>query len=235
MKKLLVVGAIAALGLNSVVLAGGLPEEPMASPTASTSDTGVYLGIQGGFGMTNWKNLDGVFTSSRTVGGVLVTNTTTTKVGRDNGFVGRVFLGYDINRYFALEAGYSYFFNKPTFDTTATIAAQGVTATNTTSGKIKRTHNIDVMGKIKVPVVDNFDLYAKLGVNYLMTKPDSGNMSSTNNFNVAFGAGADYYITPNIIANVEWLRFNGKAKVTDSKYQPNTDAFLIGLRYKFEI
>lgn len=214
MKKLLVISAVAALGLSSLAFAGGLPEEmPMAS--SATNDTGVYVGIEGGFGMTNWKNIDD--NDSRTI-------------SKDNGAVGRAFLGFDLNRYFAIEAGYTYFFNKP--------------INNDKDSKkdldfVKRTQNIDLMFKGKLPVVDNFDLYAKLGVNYLMTSFASGNEitteGSTNNFNVAFGAGADYYITPNVIANVEWLRFNGKAKREDKKYQPFTDAFMIGIRYKFDL
>ena len=58
--------------------------------------------------------------------------------------------------------------------------------------------------------------------------------SNTNNFGVTFGAGADYAITPNVIANVEWLRNSGSSK-WDNKYQPNTDAFMLGLRYKFDL
>jgi opacity protein-like surface antigen len=214
MKKLLVVSAIAALGLNSVALAGGLPEEmPMAPAAVATSDAGIYLGIEGGYGMTHWKNLesaDSVFS-----------------ISNDNGIVGRAFLGYDINRYFALEFGYSYFFNKAK-----------INVLNVEVASVK-TQAFDLMGKIKAPVVENFDLYAKLGVNYLMSHGSSnfsgfGNDKNTNNFNVAYGAGADYYITPNVIVNIEWLRFNGNAKL-GNKYQPNTDAFMIGLRYKFDL
>lgn len=167
--------------------------------------------------MTNWKNVD--------------TDISGIKISNDDGFVGRAFLGYDLNRYFALEAGYTYFFVQPKEKNTA----------GTEQNKIKRTHNIDVMGKVKAPVADNFDLYAKLGVNYLMSdfdKKTGGQLVITEDsrkyFNVAYGAGADYCITPNIIANVEWLRFNGSAKI-DKHYQPNTDAFMIGLRYKIEI
>ena len=106
---------------------------------------------------------------------------------------------------------------------------------------------IDLMGKIKAPVADNVDFYAKLGANYLMSKFDnltlggavSVNKQNIDNFNVAYGAGIDYSITPNIIANLEWLRFNGYTRVWDSsgkvKYQPHTDAFMVGLRYKFDV
>jgi opacity protein-like surface antigen len=223
MKKLLVVSAIAALGLSSVAFAGGLPETMPAAPAAVSSDTGIYVGLSAGYGINNWKNLDGLNSIS---------------VGKDNGVVGRFFVGYDINRYFAAELGYTRFFNKPTF------------SFNREYNKVKSTQVFDLMGKIKAPVVDNFDLYAKLGVGYMMTNFDTNTplVSDTGTtkknrraFNVAFGVGADYYITPNIIANIEWLRFNGYPKhnagggVFEDKYQPYSDAFLVGLRYRFDI
>lgn len=211
MKKLLVVSAVAVLGLTSVAFAGGLPEEMPAAPVAVASDTGIYLGLSGGFGMTNWKNMDGV----------------TGNVSNDNGFVGRAFLGYNINRYFAIEAGYSYFFN------------QVSTVLNTTLGigKIK-TQAVDAFFKGNLPVVDNFDLYAKLGAGWLFTQnnpwANSGSGGNSNNINVAFGAGADYYITPNVIANIEWMRIEGNANI-NTNYIPYTDEFMIGLRYKFDL
>ena len=221
MKKLLVVSAIAALGLTSVALAGGLPEEmPMAPAAVSSSDTGFYLGLSGGYGMTNWKNFEGI----------KILGVQQISISRDNGAVGRAFLGYDLSRYFAIEFGYSYFFNKPkiAFD-------NGAGAFGNAAAFVKSTQAFDLMGKIKAPVVDNFDLYAKLGGNYLIS--NGNGYSGVKSFNVAFGAGADYYITPNIIANVEWLRFNGKAKLSEdgNTYQPNTDAFMVGLRYKFDM
>lgn len=212
MKKLLVVSAVAVLGLTSAAFAGGLPEEMPAAPVAASScDTGLYLGLQGGFGMTNWVNAENIMFGQ--------------KVHKDNGLVGRVFAGYDINRYFAVEGGYSYFFNKANF-----------TVGKITTGDIK-TMAFDLMGKGKLPVVESFDLYAKLGMNYLMSRMSSfanKPSSNTNNFNVAFGAGADYYITSNVIVNLEWLRLNGKARL-NKDYQPSTDSFMVGLRYRFDM
>jgi opacity protein-like surface antigen len=202
MKKILVISTVAALGLSAAALAGGLPETMPLAPVSS-SDMGLYVGLNGGFGMTNWKNKEGM----------------TTKISKDNGFVSRVFVGADLNKYFAAEFGYAWFFNKPKMNDNA---------------YMKNTMAFDLMGKIKAPVADNLDLYGKVGVNYLMTHGDTSTKNAKN-FNVAFGAGADYYITPNVIVNVEWLRYNGKAKFSDSEYQPHTDAFLLGLRYKFDI
>lgn len=197
MKKILVVSAIAALGLSSVALAGGLPEEmPMAPAAIGSSEAGVYLGIQGGYGLSNWK----IFSNN---------------VEKDNGFVGRAFLGYDINKYFATEFGYTHFFNK--------VKINAVEIKNQT---------FDLVGKIKAPIADEVNLYAKLGADYMISKGDS---NSEKNFGVAYGAGVDYSITPNVIVNLEWLRHNGRIKLSDNKLQPWTDAFLVGVRYKWDV
>jgi len=224
MKKLLAVSAIAALGFSSLSQAGGLPEEMAMAPMAyGSSDQGIYVGIQGGWGITHWKSIE------------RVDNTGLRNIESDNGAVGRVFLGFDLCKYFAIEGGYSYFFNNPKIKTAST----GVEL-----DKVKRTHAIDLMGKIKAPVADEFNLYAKLGAAYQMTKLDKGGNTTPagypgdknrDNITLAYGAGADYYITPNVIANIEWLRFNGRANANDSKFQPPTDAFMVGLRYKFDI
>lgn len=210
MKKLSVVSAVLALGLSSVALAGGFPEvAPYAPEAAIASDAGFIFGVSGGYGMTNWKNVDKSY-----------------KVSKDNGFVGRVFAGYDFNKYVGVETGYSYFFNKAKLEL------------GTIGSTEYKTQAIDLMLKLKAPVVDGFDLYGKIGGNYLMSNASSSGVAPSNNiknFNVAYGFGADYYITPNIIANVEYLNFGGKAKLLDNDYQPNTNAFMVGLSYKIEL
>ena len=216
MKKLLTVSAIAALGLSSIALAGGLPEEmPIAPAAVGSADAGVYLGLQGGYGMSNWN----IFTA---------------RVDNDNGFIGRVFAGYDFNKNFAVELGYLHFFNK---------AKMKEDNANYNEAK---TQTFDLVGKIKAPVADEVNLYGKLGANYMLTKIDvtgTGSMlaeaKTWKEFGVTYGAGIDYSVTPNVIVNLEWLRHNGRIKVgtgsTDTKFQPWTDSFLVGVRYKFDL
>ncbi|CAL7959544.1 Outer membrane protein [Gammaproteobacteria bacterium] len=210
MKKLLAVSAIAALGLTSTIaFADDLPEEMSAAPVA------VYLGIEGGLGLTNWKQ--------------------SFSTNNDSGFVGRAFLGYDLNKYFAAEFGYSYFFNQTK-----------ITRIAVNDYKIN-TQSFDLVGKGKLPILDKFSLFAKFGIGCLLsnvraqTSPEtmSGFANNRTAFNVVYGIGADYNFTPNIIANIEWLRVNGKLKWVNnsdlSKLQRYTDAFMIGLRYKFDL
>lgn len=224
MKKLLVVSAVAVLGLTSAAFAGGLPEEMPAAPVAaSVNDSGIYLGLNAGYGLTHLNDL-----ANSSIEGV-----NTTGVHKDNGLVGRVFAGYDINRYFAVEGGYSYFFNKANLDFVTTTQGHHnrIKTVSGNSGDIK-TMAFDLMGKIKAPVCDSFDLYAKLGGSYLMSRIDG--LGNNNNFNLAYGAGADYSITPDVIVSLDWLRLNGSAKL-NGNYQPNADLLMVGLRYKFDL
>jgi OmpA-OmpF porin, OOP family len=207
MKKSLVISAVAVLGLTSVAFAGGIPEEMPAAPSAA-SEQGVYVGISGGYGMTNWKNVENNYFNNHAV----------SKVDKDNGFVGRAFLGYDIDKHFAIEAGYSYFFNKAKLTSTKTVEVKA--------------QSIDLFGKVKGPVTDEFNLYAKVGAAYIMSKIVDGD--SHNHIGPAFGVGAEYSVTSNIIVSAEWLRNIGSPKI-DKDYQPSTDAFLAGVRYRFDI
>lgn len=201
MKKL-AISALAVLGLSANVLAGGLPEEMPVSPCAA-SDMGVYVGLSGGFGLTNYKQWE--------VNGH--------GAHSDSHFVSRLFIGADLNRYFATEFGYATFWGKAKFD----------------SNKLRMVQAFDLFGKIKAPVLENLDIYGKLGVNFLLgnEKHSDNSTCKDESFNLAFGAGVDYAITPNIIVNAEWLRYNGNAH--QKHHNPNADAFMVGVRYKFEL
>lgn len=221
MNKLLVVSAVAVLGLSSVAFAGKhhnhhhvnkapCPCVKQASVvTCAASDAGWFIGLQSGLGLTNWKNAENSY-----VGG----SDHNDDVHADNAFVGRIFTGYDFNKYFALEGGYSYFFNEAKF------TPHGLYNIKTTA--------FDIYGKGTLPLVDKFDLYAKLGLDLLMT--NINNAPNRQNVGIAFGAGVDYHFTPNVITNAEWSRMNGNARISSDRYQPNTDAFMVGVRYKFD-
>lgn len=220
--KLSVVSAIAALSLTSLTYAGGLPDNTSPTPIATGSNSGLYLGLEGGLGVTNWKNL--------TISATPIIYT----CKHDNGIVGRVFVGYDINKYLAAEFGYTHFGNTVTFTTDA----------NDGDFFDVKTQALDLLGKIKAPLTDTFNLYAKIGINYLSSKiTNINNMpllyflpvseKTNKTLSVTYGIGAEYAITSNIIANAEWLYYRGSAQM-DSNFQPYTDTYMVGLRYKFD-
>lgn len=171
----------------------------------SGNDAGFVVGVQGGYADTHWDNQD-------------PENTLNVK---DTGFTARGYVGYDINRYLGLEAGYTYL-PKTTFN----------------GGDIKN-YTIDLLAKLSVPVTNVFSLYAKAGGSYFNSKgkatdPETGvNLSGTNtHVGPAFGVGAAYEVVPNFAIDLSWMRFSGQGK-QDSDYQPNPDVVLLGVSYKF--
>lgn len=130
---------------------------------------------------------------------------------------GGVNAGYDFNQYIAAELGYNY---------------------------LGDTQAVDLVGKIHVPVIDNFGLFAKTGVGYLRR---TGGYSSAGNVNLVYGFGGDYKITPHLITDVSFTRFNGNSKesfnylnnyfntysLSYKNYLPNADLYAVGLTYKF--
>lgn len=202
MNKKLLIG-IASLSLSPLAFASGDLGYAPASAVDSWNP-GVYIGLQAGYGMTGWNE------ALSDIRGVDVENS--------DAFAGRVYLGYDFHKNFAIEAGYTQFFNSPKID--------GFDA-------FGNTYAIDLMGKIKANVIDNFGLYAKLGAAYLHTNGDGAD--AVDNINVAYGAGAFYDITPNISADLSWTRFNGNSSFGDENYQPSADLFALGIMYKFNM
>jgi opacity protein-like surface antigen len=220
-KKNLFIGVVA-LGLSPIVLANGY------MPPADTWAPGIYVGLQGGYGMTNWDAPNNVAILIAEEEGV-----TTSGVSDSDAFVGRLSLGYDFHKNFAIEAGYAYFFNNPS------VIFNGVE-----SHVVGNTYAIDLMGVIKANVVDNFGLYAKAGIACLHTGAGDKivapngytyQKNTINNFNVAYGAGAYYDITQNVSVDASWLRYNGDQHILTDDYQPYADLFMIGIKYKFII
>jgi len=209
MKKSLLISAIAVFGLTSSAF------------SATSSDAGVYMGLQGGLSLSNLQDIQGIIKNGYKI----------IDAQGDHGFVSRVFIGYDINRYFAVESGYSYFFNESCVNRVEIYTTKQNVISQPDGGN---SMVVDLYGKGKLPLIKNFDLYAKLGANLFMARVE-GSGNNRNNVNMSFGAGTDYRITSNFIANFEWLRINGNARISNIHYQPNADLFLLGLRYKFDL
>jgi opacity protein-like surface antigen len=199
---------IVALSLSPIVLANH--HIPASTDTWVPS---AYVGLQGGDGMTHSDDVE-------KLGSYLL--------GYDNisnidGFAGRVYFGYDFHKNIAIEAGYSYLFNKP-----SAIMEESDEHFNLCGN----TWAIDLMGVVKINIVEAFGLFTKLGINYLQTNHGDQDFDEVHNFNVAYGAGFFYDITKNISVDVSWLRYNGNEKFSVD-YQPHVDNFTVGVRYKF--
>lgn len=231
-KKVLFV-ALAALGLSSTAA--------LASVNSTSSNPNVYVGLQAGYGDTNWSDTDVAYNQNTQFG----------LKSKDGVFAGRIFTGYNFNQYLAVEGGYTYFGNtKTTLTVPATVASNNANILPLTSGTVDgtittKTYGLDLVGRINVPVTDGFGLYAKAGPGYLHSSLSGMGASTTSkNVDLVFGGGADYQIGQNLVADVSFTRFNGNHNLSDfSKlasgksggYQPNADLYAVGLAYKFNV
>lgn len=147
---------------------------------------------------------------------------------RDTGY--KIFGGYQLNRNFAIEAGYfdlgkhSYGFTTVPFGT-----FNGET----------RVHglNLDLVGI--APLSDRFSLFGRVGAAYARSKTDvsrTGNIvlnnfdSSTNKTNVKVGLGLQYAITPALAVRGELERY----RINDPiRNKGHIDMASIGLVYRF--
>lgn len=227
LNKVLAVSVLA-LGFASAVFASGEMPVATAMPAAEVSNNYVYIALQGGYALQYFKdyyNNDDAWSPWRPELGE------SASTSDEGGFGARVSLGYGFNQYFAVEAGYSYLFNKPELNA----GGDGFPIPGIEIAEVK-TQIIDAFFKVKAPVADNFDLYAKVGADYMMNDYDEENFSGVHGdvkeFGPAFGVGAAYNFTPNWTVDLSWTRYIGQIKI-NSDWQPNIDFFALGIMYKF--
>lgn len=223
--------AVSALGLTSAAA--------FANSSNVNSNPDVYVGIQGGYGNTHWNdaNIPADFFYDPTEGATDL-NTGLSDFGfpgsravsfDHSGIAGRIFAGYDFNQYFAVETGYTLF------------SKANMKVGGRKIGSVK-TYGIDLLGKITVPVVDNFGVYAKAGPGYLHSTGSSAllgrgaiDTGSVDNIDLVYGFGAQYAFMPNLVADVSFTRYNGNHKIFNKNFQPDADLYAVGLAYKFNI
>ena len=206
--KNLVVSSVAVLGLASAAFAGGLREAPVAPRAVDNNcccEMTLRPYINFGLGMANTGWKN--FDSD---------------VKRDVGFAWNMGIGCELNKFFSAELAYLHSFNSPKLD------GQKVAG---------NTFAFALLGKLSAPVFEGFNLFAKFGPSLLTTRKGEVKTFdySRTNFNVAFGAGAEFKVADDLFVTAEWLRVNGRAKGEHKNYQPAADFYTIGVRYVFDI
>lgn len=230
--------------LNKKVILGliaGAAVSVVSSAALADAVAGPYVGVQLGYGDNHADYLDKTIDAG--LGIVLdshnnligLTNETDTISLNHSAFAGRLYAGYDFNRYFAVEAGYTRFSNtniKINDVETDLLTGKVINATGI-SGHYE-TQAVDAVGKVHAPIADGFGVYAKAGVDYLDTKVSiAGGKGSENNVGLVYGLGTDYQISPHLVADVSFTRLNGDNNPHSNHYQPNADLYAAGLTYKF--
>jgi len=199
----------------------------VAAPAAQGAEGRWYLGAGGG--ESRLKNDDSSINAALV--GTGATATAFTK--DDNSVQYKFYVGYEINKYFAVEGGY---FHLGDFSFNAVTAPAG-----TFAGNIKNSKgwNLDLLGRLPL-YQERFSIFARVGGQSSKTSDlFSGTGAATfpvnpapskSEINWKAGAGAEFMFTKNLGTRAEWERyhisdgFNGHLDV---------DAYTLNLLYKF--
>lgn len=157
-KKLLVLAAatVAAVGATAV-LAGG--SDHMAMPSEPSFQNSIYLDGHIGGALSNWKNFN-----ANNVMGASGNSFYAPNKNSKGGFTGGLDLGYNITQHIAVEGGWFYL---PQVKGAPT--ALGALAKMTGTAKIDSWFAYGA-AKLSVPVMENLDLFGKMGVAYRSLK-----------------------------------------------------------------
>lgn len=194
----------------------------MSSPSAMADDAFWYIG--GNIGQSKAK-IDDERITAQLPGSVSISDDKT-----DTAY--KLFGGYQLNKNFALEAGY---FNLGEFGYTATTAPAG-----SLSGKIKlQGVNLDLVGIM--PINEKFSVFGRLGLSYTEAKdqfsssgvvpiPSDPNPSNSSS-NYKFGAGVQYDFNESLGMRLEGERYRIDDAVGNLG---DIDLISVGLVYRFD-
>lgn len=199
----------------------------LSACVVNAGQTGVYFGGQVGQ-MRVQSDSQGADSVNEFIG--TVTPITVSPM-KKTGMAGRLFLGYQISKYAAIETGYTRFSSIDFEPQTSFFVNPSVSSSV-----------LDIAGKAIFPIQDQFEVYAKAGAAYTMIKASyfkptvtvsggavtvKGSSERDNKMRPEFGIGATYYFNPNWSVDVSATRVMAKS------YIKNIDLFSVGIAYHF--
>lgn len=212
-------------------------------PVAQENARGIY--VEGNVGYANhpWQN-----DRTTTVGLENQLGVLTNLSNINGGAVGGVDAGFQFNRYFSLEGGWSYI---PTagYNRIRTVTLPVAQTTFTLPEGLQVYINSGlayIAAKGSMPVCDKLDVFAKLGAAYaynhtnvnvpasLVNSPTVYTTNHSNFWNALWGFGFQYAVLENWSANVQYDYVPGYREASANHFiTPDIQLVTFGLGYKF--
>jgi len=190
--------------IAALLAASGLVVSSAAMAQAKPADTGWYAGVS-----------VGQSSSSDACNGVSGPGVSCDD--KDTAF--KIFGGYQINRNFGAELGYTDL---------GKVEAKGGGVTASVEAKA-----FELVGVGRFPINNQFSIYGKLGLYRADSKGRSnvGVSADETNTDLTYGVGVQYNFTGNLGVRGEWQRYSsvGGGDIGDS----DVDVLSVGLVYKF--
>lgn len=194
--------------MKKTVLALIATAATLGAVTAHAAEPGPYIGIGGVYNKNQYN----------------IANDTTGGDKKSNEFGGKIYGGYQIDKMFAVEAGYTQF-GKQKYDYTVGADKGSIEA---------KAKSFYIAGKAAYPINEQFSVFGKLGIgrnkNDVNASGLAANLDNNGNKTALYAAiGAEYMITPKFGLEVSYERY-GKNKTDQGR---KNGAFGFGARYHF--
>jgi OOP family OmpA-OmpF porin len=197
--------------LKKVALAAAIASVGLSASAFAVTDNGLYAGLQLG--------------QSRVVD---IPNTLPW-AGADvdkNNFAGRVYLGYQFNKYISTELGY---------EDLGTVDINHILHTPGMNSSIKQQAG-DLIAKASLPIGDHFNVFALGGGAYADFSQDNNNLANYSNvgnkgevsgIRPTYGVGASYDVNRKLSLDLSWRQIYGGSDVQSVNFTG------VGLAYHF--
>ena len=212
-KKLLI---LAAAGVASALAGGASNYSAPAASMSSEDQVGLYVGVNGGWDQLGWKNQVGTATGS-----------SWNNAASEGSFTLGADVGYSFNQYLAVELGGFWLPTEAKY--TAASPANNLTL---------KTWDLYLAGKGTVDLMDDVNLFGKLGVAYTHTDvsgtPTTISVATGDQgtWRPLFAAGLGYDFAQDWNVNAQYALILGRQS-NGKTYSPNQNIYTLGVAYTF--
>lgn len=238
-KKILVLAA-AGLGLAgaTAALAGG----PDMVPAEPAFQQNIYVQGDVGGASVNWRGFaSGAFagTTNQRISGNVVSN------NGKGGFTAGAALGWNFMEHLSVEAGWFWLPRVSGRTGAATVSVPPNTAVDTNVSNVTvQSWFAYFAAKGDINLMDNLDLFAKLGVSYRRVGYEDTQVNTLVQFtgnkggywSPMFALGLQYHFSDAFYGDAQWMHVPGHNRAgRQSRNAPSANLFTLGLGYRFFI
>lgn len=158
---------------------------------AHADGQGFYIGASAGYSALNTPGGDAFSVTSSTGSALYVEDSSSSDIG---GFGGNIFAGYNFNKNFAVEVGYTKYADSNYSSTQSEYAGSAgdysLVGTPNNASIDYSTSSIDLFAKGTMPIMAQVSGFAKVGVSYVMQGVDYTNPTGTPDISLDSGSFA---------------------------------------------
>jgi OOP family OmpA-OmpF porin len=195
-------------------------------PTAYAADSGLYLGLSAGQGTAKDLPSAGEFDAALASLGVTTSSSSTD----DSDFAFKLFGGYKVNKYFALEGSWTDLGE-------ATYSANIVAPVSASANANWEASAFALSALGILPLGSQFELFGKVGLtlwdaDLRVSAAGIEESADEDGSGAVYGIGANFNFTPNLAIRAEWERYDGIGE-DDTTGESDFDMWSAGLQYNF--